>query len=87
MCGGLKNPKTRWGKIIRSDGTVVSMDMRGLMSGKVSKRESAKYVLYPGDTMFIPESFAINWGLISAILGIIMISLQIIYYAGTLSSR
>jgi polysaccharide export outer membrane protein len=87
ISGGLKNPKAKWAKIIRGDGTVISVNLHDLLSGKISKRESSKYLLYPGDTMYVPESAMINWGLISAILGVIMISLQIAYYSVMLSSK
>jgi polysaccharide export outer membrane protein len=87
ISGGLKNPKAKWAKIIRGDGTVISVNLHDLLSGKISKRESLKYLLYPGDTMYVPESAMINWGLISAILGVIMISLQIAYYSVMLSSK
>lgn len=81
MCGGLKNPKTKWAKIIRGDGTVITINLHDLFSGRISKRESAKYLLYPGDTMYVPESTVINWSMITTILSVVMISLQIAYYA------
>ncbi|MBN1129451.1 MAG: polysaccharide biosynthesis/export family protein [Chitinispirillaceae bacterium] len=77
MCGGLKNAKAKQAKIIRGDGSVISVNLRDLLSGVMSKRESAKYLLYPGDTLYVPESMLINWGLIASILGIISITLQI----------
>jgi polysaccharide biosynthesis/export protein len=85
MSGGLKNPKAKWAKIIRGDGTVISVNLADLFSGKISKRESAKYLLYPGDTMYIPESMLINWGMISTILSIVLISMQIAIYSTSLS--
>jgi hypothetical protein len=67
-------------RIIRSDGTIVHIDMKKLLSGCVAPQGECKdYVLYPGDTMVVPESRKFNWGLISTILGIIMVSLQITY--------
>lgn len=81
MCGGLKNSKTKTIRIIRGDGTVVPVNMADLMSGRLSKRESSKYLLFPGDTMYVPESYQINWGLISSILSVVMIAFQIAYYS------
>lgn len=85
MCGGLRNSKTKSIRIIRGDGTVVPVNMAEIMSGRLSKRESSKYLLYPGDTMYVPESLTINWGLITTILSAIAISLQILLYTNTLS--
>jgi polysaccharide biosynthesis/export protein len=85
MCGGLKSSNPKKAKIIRGDGTVITVDMRELLSGRMSKRETEKYLLYPGDTMYVPESFSINWGLIATILGIVCVSLQIALYSSYLS--
>jgi polysaccharide export outer membrane protein len=87
MCGGLRNSKTKTAKIIRGDGTVISVNLRELLSGRMSKRETEKYLLYPGDTMYVPESFGINWGLIATILGIVSVSLQIVLYTNYLRSK
>lgn len=87
MCGGLKNPKLKWLKIIRGDGTVIPVDMRNLLAGRFTKSEIAKFLLYPGDTMYAPESMAVNWALVASILGVIMISLQIVYYGTMISSK
>jgi polysaccharide biosynthesis/export protein len=84
MCGGLKNSKTKTIRIIRGDGTVVPVNMADLMSGRLSKRESSKYLLFPGDTMFVPESMQINWGMITTILSIVLISFQIAVYSNQL---
>jgi polysaccharide export outer membrane protein len=86
MCGGLKNPKATWAKIIRGDGTVIGVNLHDLFEGRISKRESAKYLLYPGDTMYVPESMLINWGLIASILGVVSITLQIAMYSLRLGS-
>jgi polysaccharide export outer membrane protein len=87
MCGGLQNAKAKWAKIIRGDGTVITVNLHDLFEGNITKRESAKYLLYPGDTMYVPDSMMINWGMLSAILGIIMVTLQIAYYGTMLSSK
>jgi polysaccharide biosynthesis/export protein len=84
MCGGVNNPKIKIIKIIRADGTIVNVDTKSIW-GTEGKRDSKKYVLYPGDTMYVPQSFQINWGAIATILGCISIALQIAYYSSTLS--
>jgi polysaccharide biosynthesis/export protein len=84
MCGGLQNPKIKTIRIIRADGTVVPVETKTLW-GNEGKRDTKKYVLYPGDTMYVPESFEIPWGIIATILSIISISLQIIIMSNTLS--
>ena len=85
MCGGLKNPKVKKIKIIRTDGTIVNVDMKSFW-GEGAKRNNTKYVLYPGDTMYVPESFNIPWGLISTVLGVVNLSLQIFLAVNNLSS-
>jgi polysaccharide export outer membrane protein len=84
MCGGVNNPKIKIIKIIRADGTVVNVDTKSIW-GTEGKRDTKKYVLYPGDTMYVPQSFQINWGAIATILGVISIALQIMYYSSALS--
>lgn len=75
MCGGLKNTKTKGIKIIRSDGTVISVNTAELWGS--AKYDTKKYVLYPGDTMFVPESFQVPWALLSVILSVVNVSLQV----------
>jgi polysaccharide export outer membrane protein len=84
MCGGVVNPKIKMIKIIRADGTIVNVDTKSIW-GTEGKRDSKKYVLYPGDTMYVPESFQINWAAIATIVGILSITLQIFYYSSVLS--
>jgi polysaccharide export outer membrane protein len=86
MCGGLKNARAKWAKIIRGDGSVVSVNLREVLSGAISKREMAKYLLYPGDTLYLPESTMINWGLLASILTVISITMQIAFYSIRLNS-
>lgn len=62
MCGGLLNLRIKTIRIIRADGTVVLVETKTLW-GSEGKRDTKKYVLYPGDTMYVPESFEIPWGL------------------------
>jgi len=84
MCGGLKNNKTKGIKIIRSDGTVISVNTAELWG--TAKYDSKKYILYPGDTMYVPESFQIPWSVVSIILSVINVSLQVVVMMTRLSS-
>ena len=77
MCGGLNNPKIKNIQIIRSNGMIVTVDMKVLW-GNGTNRDVKKYILYPGDTMYVPQSFSIPWYLISTILSCIAISLSIV---------
>jgi polysaccharide biosynthesis/export protein len=86
MCGGLNNPKIKTIQIIRADGTIVNVDMK-ILWGTGSKRDTKKYVLYPGDTMFVPQSFSMPWGLIVTILSCVSITLSIIIMTNQLSSK
>ena len=85
MSGGVKNTDDRIAKIIRGNGTIVTANLQDLWNGKVSKRESEKYLLYPGDTIYIPESYLINWGFIATLLGCVCVALQIALYTSYLS--
>ncbi len=84
MCGGLKNAKTKSIKIIRSDGTVVSVNTAELWN--TAKYDTKKYILYPGDTMFVPESFKVPWGIIGTLLSVVSVSLQIVVLMTRLNS-
>jgi polysaccharide biosynthesis/export protein len=84
MCGGVNNPKIKVVKIIRADGTIVNVDTKSIW-GAEGKRDTKKYVLYPGDTMYVPQSFRVPWEIIATILGIVSISLQIVLYSSSLS--
>ncbi len=83
MCGGLRNSKAKQIKIIRGDGNVVSVNTSELWSA--ARYDVKKYILYPGDTMFVPESFQIPWGLMSTLLGIASVSLQVVVLMTRLS--
>jgi polysaccharide export outer membrane protein len=86
MCGGLSNQKQEFIKIIRADGTIVRIDMRGFW-GNDTRRDPKKYVLYPGDTLYIPPTFTIPWGLIATILGIVSASLSIYLTVDRITSK
>ena len=84
MCGGLRNSKARVVKIIRGDGTIISINLRDLWQN-TTKYDTRKYLLYPGDTIYIPESYQMPWGLVAAILGIVSVSLQIVLAVNNIS--
>lgn len=86
MCGGLSNSKTKFVKIVRTDGTVITANMKELW-GASAKYDNKKYLLYPGDTMFVPESFKVPWSIVGAILSVVSLSLQIAIAVNNLSSR
>ena len=83
MCGGLSNPKAKSIKIIRADGTIVNVDARKLWSAE-GKRDTKQFMLYPGDTMYVPESFEIPWGILYIVLSSVSISLSILIAVNTL---
>ena len=84
MCGGLQNLRVKTIRIIRGDGTVVPVETKTLW-GSEGKRDTKKYVLYPGDTMYVPESFEIPWMLICTILTAIILSMEIVIYSHSLT--
>jgi hypothetical protein len=84
MCGGLQNLRIKTIRIIRADGTVVLVETKTLW-GNEGKRDTKKYILYPGDTMYVPESFEIPWGLITTVLTVIILSMEIVIYSQAVS--
>jgi polysaccharide export outer membrane protein len=74
--GGMKNPKTRNVKIIRSNGDINEIDLQVLLDQKGANQEEI-YLLYPGDTMFIPPRPQIPWGLITTVLSVISLTLTV----------
>jgi polysaccharide export outer membrane protein len=86
MCGGLRNSKVKIIKIIRGDGTIISVNLRDLWQN-TAKYDTRKYLLYPGDTIYIPDSFQVPWGLVASILGIISVSLTILLTVDNLSKN
>ena len=83
MCGGLRHKKVKIIKIIRADGTVIDVVTNELWAG--STKES--YILYPGDTLFVPESLQVPWGLISTILSIVSIGILIVLNVNRLTTN
>jgi len=86
MCGGLKNPKIREIKIIRADGSVTTLNMKDFWTTG-AKGDKKKYTLYPGDTMYVPESYQIPWGFISTVLSVVNIALTVTIQVLTLSNK
>lgn len=78
MCGGLSNNKIKFFKIIRADGTVVTVNAKEIL-GANTTYDNKKYLLYPGDTMYAPNSFQIPWGLVASILTVLNVSLNILF--------
>lgn len=76
MAGGLQNPKTRYLKVIRSNGDIVQVDLATFMQKKGSNQEET-FLLYPGDTMFVPEKFSIPWALLSTIVSVVSASISL----------
>jgi polysaccharide export outer membrane protein len=85
MCGGLSDAKGKSIKIIRADGTILSIDARKLWSAE-GKRDAKQYVLYPGDTMYVPESFSIPWNALYVVIATISMTLGIILALNSLSN-
>jgi polysaccharide biosynthesis/export protein len=84
MCGGLLKSKEKNIRIIRGDGTIVRIDPKVLW-GSEGKRDIKKYILYPVDTMYVPERLEVPWYLITTILTCIVLSLEIFIYVNSLS--
>ena len=75
MCGGLSNPKAKTIKIIRADGTIVTVNARQMWKAE-GKRDARQYVLYPGDTMYVPESFEMPWNVLYIIMMCVSLALS-----------
>ncbi len=86
LAGGLTNTKVKSIKIIRADGNVVQIPMVGFW-GTESRRDNKRWVLYPGDTLYVPTSFSIPWAMISTVLGVISVSLGLYLTIMSLGSR
>jgi polysaccharide export outer membrane protein len=86
MCGGVKNSRVKVIKIIRGDGTIISVNLRDVWNN-TTKYDTRKYLLYPGDTIYVPESFQMPWGLVATVLGIISVSLSIVLTVDNLSKK
>ncbi len=84
MCGGVKNQRVKLMKIIRADGTTVDVPVdEDFWTGKTKQ----KYLLYPGDTLFVPSTFKVPFGLYNTILTSITSTISLVLLIMTLSSR
>jgi polysaccharide biosynthesis/export protein len=83
MCGGLKNQKVKSIKIIRADGTVLDIPSDKLWTSEIKR----KYILYPGDTLYVPETFTIPWNVLSTLASIISLTLTALVAASSLGSK
>jgi polysaccharide export outer membrane protein len=81
MAGGLQNERVRMVKIIRADGTTIDVITKNIYDGG----EKGKYLLYPGDTLYVPESVKIPWSLMNTILTALSTTVTIILGINTLS--
>jgi hypothetical protein len=84
MCGGLTNRRVKLLKIIRADGTVVDVPTKNLWATTGAKES---FILYPGDTLYVPETLKVPWSMIATILTVASIGLQIVLNINILSSR
>ncbi len=83
MCGGLKNQKVKEIRIIRADGSIVTIPRSKLWTSETKR----KFILYPGDTLYVPESYEVPWSLISTIVSIVSMSMTALLAAYTISNR
>ena len=70
LSGGLRSEKTRFLKIIRANGDISTVDLKVVLEQKGATNDET-YLMYPGDTLYIPERFQIPWGFISTVVGTI----------------
>ncbi|OGS37592.1 MAG: hypothetical protein A2293_00285 [Elusimicrobia bacterium RIFOXYB2_FULL_49_7] len=76
VSGGLSSPRTRYMKIIRSNGDISVIDLNVVLEQKGATQEIT-YLLYPGDTMFVPEKLSVNWALLATVLTVINLSVTV----------
>lgn len=82
MCGGLASKRVKLIKIIRADGTVIDVSTKELWAAGAKDQ----YTLYPGDTLYVPESFKVPWALLATIFGIANIGLMIVLNINNLAN-
>jgi len=85
MAGGLQSARTKMVKIIRADGSVIDVNLRALY--QPGNKRTKNQILYPGDTIFVPQVVKVPWSMISTILSIISTSLSIIITVTVLSNK
>jgi protein involved in polysaccharide export with SLBB domain len=64
--GALENADLKDARIIRPDGTTVRVDIKELY-----RKPSMELKLYPGDTLYVPKGFEVNWSLVLTVLSVI----------------
>ncbi|MFH1760934.1 MAG: polysaccharide biosynthesis/export family protein [bacterium] len=84
MSGGLKNSKTDIIRIVRANGDIEELSLKSFFKNK-SAAESERYLLYPGDTLFIPEKFTIPWAQVSTLLTLATLMINFIMLIGSIS--
>ncbi|MFH0920000.1 MAG: polysaccharide biosynthesis/export family protein [Fibrobacterota bacterium] len=78
LAGGLKSQKIRFLKIIRANGDISTVDLKVVLEQKGATNDET-YLLYPGDTLYVPERFQIPWAFIATVLGVINMSISLIF--------
>jgi len=88
LSGGSRRSKITTVKIIRANGDVKDISISAIWAGgKKSAKQQQEYLLFPGDALFVPESFTIPWAKINTILGTITVSLSLLLFFGLISPR
>ncbi len=67
LCGGAKVKKVKKARIVRASGNVLDVDLTEFFNS-TNVKASETYLLFPGDTLFIPETWAFPWGMTMTIL-------------------
>jgi polysaccharide export outer membrane protein len=78
VAGGLKNAKARFLKIVRSNGDIVLVDLKRVLEQKGATQEES-CLLYPGDTLFVPEKFTIPWQFYILILSALNLTFIVVF--------
>lgn len=76
LAGGILNPKLKTVRVVRASGEVTSLKMEDFWQKK-GGREKEKYLLYPGDTLYVPESFRVPWTIMATIFSMLNIMVNI----------
>ncbi len=73
---GIKNiRKVKYIKILRKDGTLITVKLSTLWKNNKDKKVENKLLLFPGDTVIVPPPKEFNWAMLSSItaaLGLIV---------------
>ena len=79
LAGGITNMrKVKFVKIIWKDGTVLNVKVSKIWFSKNTEYSSEKRLLLnAGDNLIIPAPREFNWGMVSAIVSLISVSLSI----------